>query len=380
MAKPSFILQGIRKDNDHESALKEMMSLTDINQIIFSVAFVRENGVLQISDILKKHARHTLVYAGIRNGVTSAQGLLALLNLKVKLYAVDTGLSSIIFHPKVYLSLNNSTACVIIGSANLTNAGLNGNIEASTILKLNREDGNDKAFLDDLISSITTLQTKHPAHVFQITKKRDIAALLKEGRLEDERFLPPPRPTAFSSSNKRDRLGRIKLFRKQRPEKLIRPPSRKKIKIASDKWILIWVSKGLTERDLNIPTGTNTNPTGSMLLKKGRMEDIDQRHYFRDVVFANIAWAADKQTGLSQLERAQADFEINVKGINYGIFTLKLTHNNRTDTRAYEQKNAMTQIHWGNAKNIIAQRDLLDRELRLYRKDGKAAQFVIEID
>jgi len=380
MAKPSFILQGVRKDNDHESALKEMMSLENINQVILSVAFVRESGVLQISEILKNHAKNAVVYAGIRNGVTSAQGLLALLNSKVKLYAVDTGSRSTIFHPKVYLALSASSACAIIGSANLTYSGLNENIEASTILSLNRGDENDVPFLTDLISSITTLQTKHPAHVFQITKKRDIAILLKEGRLEDERFAPPPRPTSSIGSDKRDQLGRIKLFRRQRPEKLVRPPLVKKKKIATNKWVLIWISKGLTERDLNIPTGTNTNPTGSMLFKKGQMDSIDQRHYFREVVFANLVWSPDTQSRLSHLERAQAAFEIIVKGVSYGIFNLKLTHNSRTNTRAYEQKNAMTQIHWGDAKKTIAQKDLLGRELHLYRKDGATAQYVIEID
>lgn len=380
MAKPSFILQGIRRDNDHESALKEMMNLKDIDRIVLSVAFVRESGVLQISDMLKKLAKHAVVYAGIRNGITSAQGLLALLNLKVKLYAVDTGSSSIIFHPKVYLALSDSSACAIIGSANLTFSGLNENIEASTVLNLNRDDENDKIFLDDLISSITTLQTMHPDHVFQITKRRDITALLKEGRLEDESYALPPRPTSSSSSDKRDRLGRIKLFRKQRPAKLVRPPIRKKIKKAADKWVLIWVSKGLAERDLNIPSGGTTHATGSMFFDKGRMDGIDQRHYFRNVVFTDLSWSPDQRPRFSHLERAQADFEIIVKGVSYGIFNLKLTHNTRTTTRTYEQRNAMTQIHWGEAKKVVAQRDLLGRELHLYRKGAKAKQYIIEID
>jgi len=52
--------------------------------------------------------------------------------------------------------------------------------------------------------------------------------------------------------------------------------------------LLIWESGKLTERDLNIPKGSNTNPTGSMLFKKGKTEDIDQRHYFRDTVFSAL--------------------------------------------------------------------------------------------
>lgn len=45
---------------------------------------------------------------------------------------------------------------------------------------------------------------------------------------------------------------------------------------ASAKVNLLWESGKLTQRDLNIPKGSNTNPTGSMLFKKGKTEDIDQ--------------------------------------------------------------------------------------------------------
>ena len=37
-----------------------------------------------------------------------------------------------------------------------------------------------------------------------------------------------------------------------------------------------------------------THATGSMLWKKGATEDIDQRHFFRDEVFADIDWGTDR--------------------------------------------------------------------------------------
>jgi len=82
MAKLRFLLQGVRKDNDHESALKNLFDLENLTEIILSVAFVRENGVTPIAENLKKTAPKVLVIAGIRNGTTSAQGLLALLTLQ----------------------------------------------------------------------------------------------------------------------------------------------------------------------------------------------------------------------------------------------------------------------------------------------------------
>jgi len=384
LAKPSFLLQGIRRSNDHETALRQLFNIDELSRVILSVAFVREAGVSQIGNVLRENSRKIVVIAGIRNGSTSAQGLLALLDCKVKLLLVDTGASTPIFHPKVYLAVANNTACAIVGSANLTSSGLNLNIEASTVLSLDRTDDSDESFLQDLLSAINALQQNYPEHVFPVTRKREIADLLRQGRLEDERYSIPPQSNRLRKNTERDKLKRMKLFSKPRPIQTRRIGREKRTVLTKTKpphtLELVWISKGLTERDLNIPSGRNTNPTGSMLLKKGQMDDIDLQSYFRDDAFSSLNWRNDPQPRLSHLERTQAEFEIIIKGISYGIFSLQLTHNSRTNTRAYEQRNAMTQIHWGKAKGIVAQRDLLQRELRLYRKIDKADSFLIEID
>lgn len=326
MANPKFLFQGIRQNNDHETAIRTLLDIENLDKMIFGVAFIRESGVRQIQDFIKKHHRQTSIYAGIRNGITSAQGLLALLNLKVKVFSVDTGSTSNIFHPKAYISFNDKEGRVIIGSANLTFSGLNENIEASTLLVVDRQNQTDEQFLIDLVSSFTSLQNGFPDHVVELKKKTDVVRLLKEGRLEDERISQPHRSTAHVRGEKRDQLPRIKLFRRVR-EKIIRPPKQRIIPPTHDGWILVWVSKGLTERDLNIPTGANTNPTGSMLLKKGRLERIDQRNYFRRTIFNSLNWARDPRVSLKHLERAEAEFEIVIKGASFGKYTLKLTHN-----------------------------------------------------
>jgi HKD family nuclease len=379
MANPKFLFQGIRQNNDHETAIRTLLDIKNLDKMIFGVAFIRESGVQQIRDFIKKRSRQTVVYAGIRNGITSAQGILALLNLKVKIYSVDTGTTSIIFHPKAYISFNDDEGRVIIGSANLTLSGLNENIEASTLLVVDRKNHSDEQFLQDLVSSFTSLKSGFPDHVVEIRKKSDVVRLLKQGRLEDERISQPRRSTAHIQGDKRDQLPRIKLFRRLR-EKLIRPPKRRDIPPSHDGWILIWVSKGLTERDLNIPTGANTNPTGSMLLKKGKLEGIDQRSYFRRSIFNSLDWKKDTRAALGHLERSEAEFELIIKGASLGKHNMKLTHNSRTDSRAYEQLNAMTQIHWGAVKNFIAHRDLLGREFRLYQQMNNPTKYLIEID
>ena len=115
-----------------------------------------------------------------------------------------------------------------------------------------------------------------------------------------------------------------------------------------------------------------------MLWKKGAVDDIDQRHFFRDEVFVGLDWWQDEK--LQHYERAEAYFQIVVKGLDYGQFKLRLSHNTKTDTKTYIEKNSMTQIHWGVARQVVAQPDLLGRIMSLYRKDGNPPEFLIEID
>ena len=148
--------------------------------------------------------------------------------------------------------------------------------------------------------------------------------------------------------------------------------------IPNPDFVLIWESKGLTERDLNIPSGSGTHATGSMLWKKGAAEDIDQRHFFRDEAFDGLDWKPDPNK--PHLQRVEANFEIVVKGLNFGEHKLKLTHNTDKTSASYEQKNSMTQVHWGTALKLVAKKDLLGRVMSLYRKDGNPPRFLIEID
>jgi len=131
---------------------------------------------------------------------------------------------------------------------------------------------------------------------------------------------------------------------------------------------------------LNIPTSAGTNPTGSMFFSRGNMQGIDHRHYFRNVVFHALPWQFDTNPRTQHYERVDARFQIIIKGIDYGVHVLRISHNTRTDTPAYEQRNGMTQLHWGSARPIIAREDLLGRQIYLYKDLHHADFFVLEID
>lgn len=357
------------------------------------MAFVREAGLETIEKAIIPVAEKTKFFIGIRNEITSIQAVKRLLGMNVEVYAVDTGSRNIIFHPKLYLIANNDKAQIIIGSANMTFGGLHNNIEVSTSMKLDLSIPLDKTFVNTALNSFKELKKTHPKHVFKIKGDSHADKLFEAGRLADETIVPAPQTTSSIKKGKRDDLIRMKLnftapkktkkahFKTTAStlgKKKASLPTTAKTTSTKSGYRLVWESKELTERDLNIPKGPTTNPTGSMGFKKGAFESIDQRHYFRDELFSILSWSQD--TTKPKLERAIASFELIIKNINYGAFDLKLSHNTDTKSTTYKQKNFMTQLHWGDAKKHIAKNDLLGRKLYLYQNYSNPKIFLIEID
>lgn len=380
MAEINILLQGLSKDDDHDTAVNELLQLSNIDNYLLSLAFARSGGVERISGNLRRVANKTKVFIGIRNGITSIQSIFSLFKLGIKPYAVDTAANNKIFHPKIYAAYNNELAHIILGSANLTFGGLNRNIEASSYIKLNRQTQTDEDYLNKLVDMITDMPTAYPDHVFQITTPKQAVVLLREGRLEDERVTRLPSTSNGKPEKERDKLKPIPTHTKTapKPHKGIKKRKTRKVKKANNTAVLVWESSPLTERSLNIPRGDNTNITGDTNLGLGAMVDIDFQHYFRDIVFSGLSWAVDVTSRSPHLERARIDVEIIIKNISYGVFNLEVTHDPRTNTTSYAQRNVMTKIKWGDARSLIAKRDLLDRTLKLYKQN--ATNFVIVID
>ena len=373
MAKVDILLQGLQADDHHEAAVNKLLALPNAENILLSVAFVRRAGVDRIRDKLSDVSGITEIFLGIRNGVTSVQGILSLLEIGTHLYVVDTASQNIIFHPKLYMAYNNIEACIIIGSANLTLGGLMKNIEFSTHVRLNRRKRKDEKILQGLKVTVKGMLSSYPNHVFRIQTKREAVQLLREGRLEDERASRFPNRVRARVKCQKVSLAPIPLNMDgdNIHEKLIRKSSIARRKGGPS---LVWISKPLTERSLNIPKGKTTHPTGGMSLGKGQVEGIDFQKYFRNEVFSELSWKTDS----SGLEKATANFEIIVAEVSYGHYDLQIKHNPSEDTKTYEQRNSMTSISWGNAKNLVANESLLGRTLYLYKMDSK--NFLIDID
>src|ERR1700678_2447277 len=135
MGKSKFILQGLTP-RTHIEAVKRLFEVESLERVIVSVAFANERGVELVADKIEPVGDKVTAFVGIRNAITSRQGLIRLLELGVNLFVVDTGLRHLLYHPKLYFTRGADEARLVIGSANLTTGGLNNNIEAGLAIDL----------------------------------------------------------------------------------------------------------------------------------------------------------------------------------------------------------------------------------------------------
>lgn len=390
MAKKDFILQGFT-EHTHKKAILRLFDIKNVEEVILSVAFVNEDGVRLIENKLHQYANKTKIFSGIRNDVTSRQGLSRLLRLGVSLYAVDTGARNIIFHPKLYLVRGSKQTRLLIGSANLTLGGLNNNIEASLILDLDLDNSSDRKFVSKIENQLLKLPVLYNDNVFLIESEAQLLALQTSGRLLDESETSPPRPTTTASAPSTDPIPRIKLevlplhrsSRRAKAQPVVHrrirgTPQAQKQSQVSTNLELVWQSKPLEKRDLNISDKKGTHLTGAMSLDKGLLaRDVDHRHYFREEVFAHLNWTSGDS---SNREKAEARFQLIIKGIYYGEFLLHISHNADTSSKSYKQHNAMTDLKWGSLREYVARPDIIGRTLTLFRDETDPKRFVLEID
>jgi hypothetical protein len=399
MAKKEFILQGFTA-RTHADAVRELFAIDDIERVILSVAFVQDSGVQQIENQLRAHGAALTVFAGIRNDITSHQGLARLHSIRGgTVYTVDTGSRNVLFHPKLYFVRGKSHASLVIGSANLTLGGLNNNIEAGMILEFDFGDADDLAVAKGIEASLAALPTEYPSHVIKIGSVAELDDLLVSGRLVDEMAIPPPRPTTSAGEGgASDTVPRIRLkvnplrsaLRRARaaPKGPRAPRAVKPTRAGATaptpvpatigvEFELVWESKPLTRRDLTIPDAAGTHATGSVNLDKGLLpEAVDHRSYFRDEVFSALVWKPRS----AAVDEAFAKFQLIIKGISYGEYDVRIGHTTSKTSAAYLQNNAMTRLSWGPMREYIARPDLINRTLALYRDEVDPKRFVLEID
>lgn len=385
--RKTFLLQGLT-ERTHLVALRTLLAQATPHRVLLSVAYVTQGGVDLIASAVSAAGCRVDAFVGIRNGVTTLEGLSALVEAGATVHCVDTGAQQLLFHPKIYLAWGRTRAGVIIGSANLTVGGLNNNIESSVVLDLDATKDEDTDFLESICAEFDGLSAAYPQNIVHVERVDELKSLYEQGRLVDEASSLPPRGSRVTSGHADD-VPRMSLPVGWLRGPSVRPPAPTPeplpdtmgtmgLPSPSVKPKLMWRSKDLTERDLGIPSGKNTHPTGSINLDKGLLDpSVDHRHYFREEVFAALDWGPSRH---STVEEAYARFRLIVKGIERGEFELRVGHTTSTTTPSYLQRNAMTRLSWGPTKEFVARRNLVGRTMAVYRDRVDQTRFVIEID
>jgi HKD family nuclease len=392
--KLQFLGQGYEPESEYAVGKQLMKFLADKDFQSFTAisAFASQSGIQGLNPFIidaKMHLKSSVIIVGIDQKATSKEALEALLALDIPVFIFYQP-SFTIFHPKIYLFEGRERSELIVGSSNLTTQGLFSNVEASILISLDNKKDNDiveqvKTYFDGLFDfSDPNLKPLTQELIDFLTQQNIIQTEAQRKELQDkeDKTENSDIEKTISTIFPKRILAKIPLEFRQKVKRKTRLNIPEEIanEIVNDKDLeLLWISKPLTERDLNVPKSGNTNPTGSMLFKKGALQKVDQRHYFRDVIFADLDWTYDLRPDSTHFERTTAFFRFIIENKDCGEFELTLSHNTKTDTAAYLQKNSMTQISWGAAKRILAKPELIGKICKLYAVKSDAERFVFEI-
>lgn len=361
-------------------------------------AFASEAGAVGLSECIAsgvKFYKTLNLIVGIDQEGTSKKALKEINDLGINSY-IFYQKESPIFHPKIYLFEGENDTTLIVGSSNLTARGFFGNVESSLMVEFKNDNAEGVKLLKEVKDYYSTLFDFTDPNLFKISPEV-INQFVNEGIVPTRKvwkkkhkkhtsnktpqgendLVIPKRPTVKIPSNFKGRHKTNETVSKIVQELEIGKDFKFEDK---ENYKLVWESGPLMERDLNIPKGKSTNATGSMLIKKGLLKDIDQRHYFRDVIFSNLIWNFDDKPNTSHIERAFAKIRLVVEGFDYGTYTMKLSHDTKTDTSHYKKKNSMTSLSWGETKDIIRRDELLGKSAKLFRENIDKVDFILLIE
>jgi HKD family nuclease len=199
--------------NHGESHKEHLIRLfNDSDEIIFAVGFLKNSGLNNIKEQLKKHCqdktKKSTFFIGTGLGETDPKTLENLNNIikskknhQLILCTPDAG----IFHSKIYVFRKGNNVTIIIGSANLTEAGWLVNDEVSMVK-------------ETLTNSVEYLQlTKYFSHLMKAYHTENITDLIAKYKLQLEEFNRNHSKTpAFKFKRKRTNIAGIDMPRLRR--------------------------------------------------------------------------------------------------------------------------------------------------------------------
>lgn len=397
----NFIGQGYKPGDDSSvfKALKQAFADKSFSSFKCLVAFASPSGVTGLREIIeesKDHINTIRIIVGIDQHGTSKEALEALIEWNVDVYIYYTA-QTIIFHPKIYLFEGDDKALAIVGSNNLTQAGLVRNIEGSFKVEYLKEEVDPPHPVEQITNYYAPLLDEDAPNIQKLTSEL-IDTLVEAGKVKDEAFrrkqhLKSNDP-AESNDEEEEALKEIEGLFPSIPLKTLPEGFKPKVIKAKpaaaaeevDEDLVIELEKGdLAWRKRNLPASDvlyappGTNPTGGLRLVQAGYEvnntPIDQTTYFRNNVFNDEDWAESGQNPFR--ESVTLPFQIIIQGDLKGVFDLIVRHKPSGEAG---QGNYTTSLSWGEFSPIIRATDLRGLTLELYKRTGPGEPYTILID
>lgn len=182
-----FIGQGLNENPNQSTGnyIRTTLKDTQFTAITFFTAFLRKSGLDEIKKELVKKGRKITFFVGIDEQITSKESLEELLNLNIEAYIYNS--KKFIFHPKFYLFEGDIKSRIILGSSNLTKAGLFYNVESSVLMDFTSEDKSGQKILSQLKNYFSPLFEFSSDNVDKVTKEH-IEFLFQNGYISSEIF------------------------------------------------------------------------------------------------------------------------------------------------------------------------------------------------
>lgn len=346
--------------------ISELIAQGHWTELHVAVAWAKRSGLERLRPALTEFRRsggRSAIVIGIDEGGATVQGLRSARDLVDEVHVFHEP-GSRTFHPKVYLLCNDGAAAALIGSSNFTAGGLYSNYEACVLIELDLADRGDADLYSQLRDWLKGLYDE-PELCLELTAER-LEELYRDNRYrvgdEDrrgERGGAPPDEADDEVTP--DAAGESMFGKAQRPRAAGAPPlggaarptrerdGGRERRAATDgrgqaaplgASVARW-SKRMSRTDAQYaPAGTNV--TGHLKLTQAQ-HPIDQKVYFRDDFFGNLAWSTE-QEARGDKETATCAFDVVFDGQDLGTVPLEIDH---AEYRIADQNNVPTWLHWG---------------------------------
>jgi HKD family nuclease len=150
-------------------------------------AFTKMSGINRIKEellIAKKNYKSVRFYLGIVEYGTSKEALDFFINNDIETWIYCTD-KAIMFHPKIFYFYGKHNSRFILGSSNLTSAGLFDNIEASTLFEFSHSDSCGKKFIRQYQNYFSPIIEGEDKYTIRLTPEV-LTDLIASGFVADE--------------------------------------------------------------------------------------------------------------------------------------------------------------------------------------------------